>query len=87
VFCALKLDHFKQVNDQYGYAVGDGATQVRRTLQRSFHSLEFVARWGDAEFVVGMYGMTKEDGVKRLTKVLEPYFSRYLLDSITLNFR
>ena len=72
-FAILKLDRLKQVNDQYGYAAGDEVLhRLGKLLQRSFHSLEFVARWGDAEFVVGMYGMTKDDGVKRLAKVLEP---------------
>ena len=33
--------------------------------------MKVVARWGDAEFVVGMYGMTKDDGIKRLAEVLE----------------
>jgi len=72
-FAILKLDRFKQVNDQYGYAAGDEVLRrLGKLLQRSFHSLEVVARWGDAEFVVCMYGMTKDDGVKRLAKVLEP---------------
>jgi diguanylate cyclase (GGDEF)-like protein len=72
-FASLKLDRFKQVNDQYGYAAGDEVLRrLGKLLQRSFHSLEVVARWGDAEFVVCMYGMTKDDGVKRLAKVLEP---------------
>jgi len=38
---------------------------VRRLggTQRTFQSLEVVGRWGDAEFVVGMYGMSKDDGL------------------------
>lgn len=69
----LHIDQFKQVNDQYGYAAGDEVLRrLGGLLQRSFQSLEVVARWGDAEFAVGMYGMTKNDGVKRLAEVLEP---------------
>lgn len=72
-FAILKLERFKQVNDQYGYAAGDEVLRrLGKLLQRSFQSLEIVGRWGDAEFVVGIYGMTKDDGVKRLTKILEP---------------
>jgi len=40
-------------------------------LQRTFQSLEVVGRWGDAEFVVGMYGMSKDDGLNWLAEVLE----------------
>lgn len=68
----LNIDHFKQVNDQYGYAAGDEVLRrLGGLLQRSFQNLEVVARWGDAEFAVGMYGMTKDDGIKRLAEVLE----------------
>lgn len=72
-FALLKLDRFKQVNDQYGYAAGDEVLRrLGKFLQRSFQSLEIVGRWGDADFVVAIYGMTKDDGVKRLIKILEP---------------
>jgi diguanylate cyclase (GGDEF)-like protein len=68
----LDIDHFKQANDQYGYAAGDEVLRrLGGLLQRTFQSLEVVGRWGDAEFVVGMYGMTKNDGVKRSLEVLE----------------
>jgi diguanylate cyclase (GGDEF)-like protein len=68
----LDIDDFKQANDQYGYAAGDEVLRrLGGILQRTFQSLEVVGRWGDAEFVVGMYGMSKDDGLKRLAEVLE----------------
>ncbi len=30
-----------------------------------------VARWGGGEFVIGMYGMTRNDGIQHLVKVSE----------------
>jgi len=67
----LDLDHLKQVNDCYGHAAGDGVLrQLGQLLWQSFQG-DVVARWGGEEFVVGMYGMTKSDGVQRLVKVLE----------------
>ena len=68
----LDLDHFKQVNARYGHATGDAVLrQVGQLLRRAFRGEDLVARWGGEEFVVGMYSMTKSEGVQRLTKVLE----------------
>jgi diguanylate cyclase (GGDEF)-like protein len=68
----LDLDHFKQVNDRHGHGTGDEVLRrVARLLERSFRAEDVVARWGGEEFLVGMYGMDKEDGVQRLAEVLE----------------
>jgi len=68
----LDLDHFKLVNDRYGHGMGDEVLRrVARLLERGFRAEDVVARWGGEEFVVGMYGMDKEDAVRRLEAVLE----------------
>ena len=68
----LDLDNFKQVNDHYGHATGDAVLrQVGQLLRQSFRGEDVVARWGGEEFVVGMYGATRSDGIQRLTGVLE----------------
>lgn len=68
----LDLDNFKQVNDRYGHATGDAVLrQVGQLLRQSFRGEDVVARWGGEEFVVGMYGATRSDGIQRLTGVLE----------------
>jgi diguanylate cyclase (GGDEF)-like protein len=68
----LDLDHFKGVNDRFGHGTGDDVLRrVSRLLQKSFRAEDVVARWGGEEFVVGMYGMDKDDGVQRLADVLE----------------
>jgi diguanylate cyclase (GGDEF)-like protein len=73
-FClaVLDLDCFKQVNDRYGHATGDEVLrQVGRLLQRSFRKEDVVARWGGEEFVIGLYGINRDDGVQRLNKLLK----------------
>ncbi|MGK7872961.1 MAG: response regulator [Xenococcaceae cyanobacterium] len=71
-FAILDLDRLKQVNDQYGHAVGDRIlSRLGKLLRRNFQSEDVVSRWGGAEFVVGMYGMTRSDGVRRLSELLE----------------
>jgi diguanylate cyclase (GGDEF)-like protein len=68
----LDLDFFKRINDEHGHGAGDEVLRrVARLLERSFRAEDVVARWGGEEFVVGMYGMHKDDGVQRLAEVLE----------------
>jgi len=70
-FAILDLDHLKQINDRYGHAVGDEVlSRLGEQLRRTFQSEDVVGRWGGAEFVVGMYGMTASDGVRRSIEVL-----------------
>lgn len=71
-FGVVDLDCFKAVNDRCGHAVGDEVlARVARVLQKRFRAQDVVARWGGEEFVVGMYGMDKADGVQRLAEALE----------------
>ncbi|MEA5464979.1 GGDEF domain-containing protein [Leptothoe sp. PORK10 BA2] len=73
-FAILDLDQFKQVNDSHGHEVGD---QVLKTLgdylRQTFRGEDVLTRWGGEEFVVGLYGISKELAVKRLTALLETF--------------
>jgi len=54
-FCVvmLDLDGFKQVNDTYGHATGDGLLQqFSRELRSNIRSTDIVGRWGGDEFIV-----------------------------------
>ncbi len=45
------IDHFKQVNDQYGHPVGDLVLcEVGKAIERAARSTDFVARTGGEEF-------------------------------------
>jgi diguanylate cyclase (GGDEF)-like protein len=58
------LDHFKQVNDRHGHAVGD---QVLRDfaalLQRELRGGDTLARVGGEEFAVVLFGVDLDDAV------------------------
>jgi diguanylate cyclase (GGDEF)-like protein len=85
-FClaVLDLDQFKQVNDRYGHATGDGVLrQFGQLLRQTFRTEDVVARWGGEEFVIGMYSMTKENGVQRVKQVLETLRQQRFTTAVT----
>jgi diguanylate cyclase (GGDEF)-like protein len=53
VFFLVDIDHFKQVNDQYGHAAGDAVLrQMKPRLMTVFRDADHLLRWGGEEFLV-----------------------------------
>ncbi len=70
----LDLDRFKAVNDRHGHTMGDEVLRrLGELLSETFRGEDVIARWGGEEFVVGMYGMSRDDGVQRLAELLEQW--------------
>ena len=47
------IDHFKQINDTYGHAIGDRMLKaVAQTIQQSCRTFDTPARYGGEEFVI-----------------------------------
>lgn len=70
-FAVLDVDQLRDVNAKYGHATGDAILrQFGHLLRQSFGREDVVGRWGGEEFVIGMHGMAREDGVQRLISVL-----------------
>ena len=60
IFC--DLDHFKEVNDRYGHAVGDALLlELTNRLQAVLRSQDTLARLGGDEFVVLIEDLLTED--------------------------
>jgi diguanylate cyclase (GGDEF)-like protein len=77
VFLLVDLDHFKQVNDQYGHAAGDKVIiEIRRRLQEVFRDSDFLVRWGGEEFLVVARGVSRADAEVMAERVCAAVKSR-----------
>ncbi|MEL6779223.1 MAG: response regulator [Cyanobacteria bacterium J06597_16] len=87
-FAVVDFDHFKQVNDQYGHPMGDRVLRrFGERLRETFRTEDVVGRWGGEEFVVGLYGINREEGTERLRTFLQTWqqetFIRSELGAVT----
>jgi diguanylate cyclase (GGDEF)-like protein len=63
----LDLDHFKQVNDVHGHAVGDRTLcELAEWLNRAMRRTDMVARYGGEEFVVMLPSTTPDAALGRI---------------------
>jgi diguanylate cyclase (GGDEF)-like protein len=70
----LDVDRFKGVNDDFGHAAGDAVlVRLAQLLRRSFRGEDVVARWGGEEFLIALYGMTRQESVRRVAELLERF--------------
>ena len=73
-FClaVLTLDNLAQINRNYGHRLGDQILRkLAQILRQELRNEDIISRWDGAEFVMGMYGITRGDGVEWLAQVLE----------------
>ncbi|WP_191601760.1 GGDEF domain-containing protein [Marinomonas algicola] len=71
----VDIDHFKQVNDQYGHLEGDKIlVSIASYLSRKVHPNDILGRWGGEEFIIITLNSKRE-------KVLE--LAEYLKNTIS----
>lgn len=72
VVCLLvwDVDHFKDINDEYGHKAGDRMLRVlAQHLAREMRPGDFVARYGGEEFVMLMAGRSMEEALQAANEI------------------
>jgi diguanylate cyclase (GGDEF)-like protein len=66
----VDLDHFKQINDVHGHAVGDGVLRgIALLLRRNVRKVDIVARYGGEEFCVVLPRVAKAEAMEVAEKL------------------
>lgn len=66
----IDLDHFKQVNDQFGHAEGDLVLKrVGETLLATAREIDIVGRYGGEEFVMALLGVDEAESLVAAERV------------------
>lgn len=61
----LDLDHFKQINDQFGHLSGDQVlTNTARTLEENMRPTDILCRFGGEEFLILLLDTQEADALK-----------------------
>lgn len=70
VLAIADVDHFKQINDNYGHAAGDKVLKIiAKTLAKQLRKTDFIARFGGEEFVLLLPETTLEAAQQALEKL------------------
>jgi diguanylate cyclase (GGDEF)-like protein/PAS domain S-box-containing protein len=77
----IDIDHFKQINDQYGHDIGDKALRMlTATLRHNLRETDAIARWGGDEFLVMLYDVGSRQEVFAVAEKLRILVEHSRLD-------
>ena len=81
-FAMIDIDHFKQINDNYGHAAGDRAIKsLSRLLKQRLRASDLVGRYGGEEFAVVMIDADMTTAMKVLDTIRDDFSRlRHLAD-------
>ena len=87
----MNIDHLESINNRYGYFMGNRVLiEVARCLQKHIKSSDIISRFGDAEFLIVLPEIDKEE-LKRVSGLLVNEVERCLVKdeekNMKINFR
>jgi diguanylate cyclase (GGDEF)-like protein len=72
IFFFVDIDHFKEVNDEYGHDAGDRVlVQIAQRLNRVVRESDFLIRWGGEEFLVVFRAAERNDAALLASRILK----------------
>jgi diguanylate cyclase (GGDEF)-like protein len=72
IFFLVDIDHFKEVNDEYGHDAGDRVlVQIAQRLNTVVRESDFLIRWGGEEFLVVFRSAERSDGALLASRILK----------------
>ena len=89
IFIYIDLDGFKEINDSYGHAIGDGMlSHIAGVLQSSIRQTDYAARLGGDEFALLLCHSEYEGGLQRGQFIQQQLnFSKYKIQNTTIPIR
>ena len=78
VVMMIDIDFFKKVNDTYGHDIGDKViVGLSKFLQNQIKGSDVAIRYGGEEFIVILYDISLENGVKKADKIRDLFSGIY----------
>ncbi len=75
------LDHFKQVNDDFGHLAGDETIKsIIKLVKASIRESDFICRWGGEEFLILLKNCNLENGIimaENIRRKVERHTTRF----------
>ena len=76
IFVMVDIDHFKDINDQYGHKIGDLVLQqVARLLERVGRTSDTATRWGGEEFLLVGRNLKPKEAYRWAARICEAFRS------------
>lgn len=73
----IDLDHFKQINDQYGHVIGDRVLcSFARLLEKSIRTIDILGRYGGDEFLL-ILPETRFDAARAIAERIQKTLNDY----------
>lgn len=81
----VDIDHFKNVNDNFGHQVGDQVLRnISKLMRREIRATDIIGRWGGEEFLIVCANTNIEDAVYVADKLRKKIESKTLLKEMPI---